>query len=212
MQKRNIRGFSLAELLVVIAIVATLAAMLFPVMSSAKRSAKVETSKQYLKQQLMLVLLYTEDRDGQFPLYTGLRADAKYLAPKSPLDDWKTPIKERVAPMIGSFAYGPSLADDLLSDTISWSPPSPVLADIFTAEYRVNEFSGTEPADFHDCLRRFTCEIPERIWYAYSDGSLRVHRCPVPLTSFPTSGVAPARKLFTWPTIFDLELKKVPKG
>lgn len=66
MQKR---GFTLIELLVVIAIIAILAAILFPVFSQARESARKATCMSNLKQVGMAIRMYAQDWDGRFPRY-----------------------------------------------------------------------------------------------------------------------------------------------
>lgn len=59
----KVRGFTLIELLVVIAIIAILAAILFPVFSQAKESAKKSTCLSNTKQLSLGILLYAGDSD-----------------------------------------------------------------------------------------------------------------------------------------------------
>jgi len=61
------RGFTLIELLVVIAIIAILAAVLFPVMTSAKEKAKQAQCSSNLKQIIMAMRMYCDDNDGFMP-------------------------------------------------------------------------------------------------------------------------------------------------
>ncbi len=61
------RGFTLIELLVVIAIIAILAAILFPVMTSAKEKAKETQCLNNLKQLLTGIRSYCDDNNGSMP-------------------------------------------------------------------------------------------------------------------------------------------------
>lgn len=60
-------GFTLIELLVVIAIIAILAAILFPVLTAAKESAKKTKCSSNLRQMGTAVQLYLDNNNGKFP-------------------------------------------------------------------------------------------------------------------------------------------------
>lgn len=61
------RGFTLIELLVVIAIIAILAAILFPVFSSARESARKAACQSNIKQIGTALMMYAQDWDEKFP-------------------------------------------------------------------------------------------------------------------------------------------------
>lgn len=61
------RAFTLIELLVVIAIIAILAAILFPVFTSAKLSAKKTQSLSNLKNIVLATIMYQDNSDDLFP-------------------------------------------------------------------------------------------------------------------------------------------------
>jgi prepilin-type N-terminal cleavage/methylation domain-containing protein/prepilin-type processing-associated H-X9-DG protein len=63
----RIRGFTLIELLVVITIIAILAAILFPVFSSAKEAAKRTSCISNSKQLSLGILMYAGDQDDMIP-------------------------------------------------------------------------------------------------------------------------------------------------
>ena len=66
--KNRRRGFTLIELLVVIAIIALLAAILFPVFSRARESARGAQCQSNLKQIGAASLMYAQDWDGVLPI------------------------------------------------------------------------------------------------------------------------------------------------
>lgn len=59
-------GFTLIELLVVIAIIAVLAAILFPVLTSARAAARKTKCASQLKQLAAAALMYTDDNSSRF--------------------------------------------------------------------------------------------------------------------------------------------------
>jgi len=70
-QTRNkVSGFTLIELLVVIAIIAILAAILFPVFAQAREKARATSCLSNMKQIATGILMYTQDYDEKFPLFT----------------------------------------------------------------------------------------------------------------------------------------------
>lgn len=66
------RAFTLLELLVVIAIIGILAALLLPVLSSAKASARSTTCKNRLHQLGLALQMYVDEHQDKFPYYHGL--------------------------------------------------------------------------------------------------------------------------------------------
>lgn len=213
------RGLSLIEILIVIGVLVLILAISIPVLSLAKRSAKVEEGKQYLRQQFVAIELYSADADGAYPNSRDLLSDRKMQVPCSRLYDWRRPCWPAVteqpplsidpsrSPVLGGRGYLYALdnwreLDDLKPDEfLGWdrSKPYPLLADIFAAQYRVAEFSGSVP-DPRQCTK-FTqgsgrgCDYPEVIWFGYSDGSLRKWRRPVRVDGKP-------RELFDWFHVF----------
>ncbi|MBV9865901.1 MAG: DUF1559 domain-containing protein [Abitibacteriaceae bacterium] len=69
-RRRVGRGFTLIEILVVIAILSLLAAILFPVFSRARESARRTSCASNLKQLGMAFMQYTQDSDERLPLAT----------------------------------------------------------------------------------------------------------------------------------------------
>lgn len=68
------RAFTLIELLVVIAIIAILAAILFPVLSQARESAKKTTCLMNMKQVGLATVMYSTDNEDSFPAWAALQA------------------------------------------------------------------------------------------------------------------------------------------
>ena len=82
------QGFTLIELLVVIAIIAILAAILFPVFSRAKLSAKATASLSQVKQLAMAVALYAGDADDVSLPNGNSDPDAPYALRGTPCKPW----------------------------------------------------------------------------------------------------------------------------
>jgi prepilin-type N-terminal cleavage/methylation domain-containing protein/prepilin-type processing-associated H-X9-DG protein len=70
MRQRQHPAFTLIELLVVIAIIAILAAILFPVFAQAREKARQSACSSNCKQIGLAVMMYAEDWDQIYPLYT----------------------------------------------------------------------------------------------------------------------------------------------
>ncbi len=80
------RAFTLIELLVVIAIIATLAAILFPVLAQARASARNTADLSNLRQIGIATMLYVQDNDEHF-VPVGSQNDPSitpYLSPDAP--------------------------------------------------------------------------------------------------------------------------------
>ncbi len=111
--QRTKNGFTLIELLVVIAIIAILAAILFPVFSSARASAKRASCQSNLKQIVTAALMYADDHAGWTP------------APIYGATIWgdKQGWTERISPYVKShYGRGPQPGDKTAARTVFSCP------------------------------------------------------------------------------------------
>lgn len=96
---RRERGFTLVEILVCVAIIAVLAALMFPVFSRAKNSAKETDAATNLRQIYMAIELYRSDNPDSIPFGTRdeMHLPLVYLTddwegiPGAPLSSWFSP-------------------------------------------------------------------------------------------------------------------------
>lgn len=79
-------GFTLIELLVVIAIIAILAAILFPILSSAKQSARRSQCVSNLRQVGIAIRMYVQDNNGGYPKLYATLGVVRRVAP--PGEGW----------------------------------------------------------------------------------------------------------------------------
>jgi len=70
------RGFTLIEILTVLAIIAILSAMLFSVFSRVRANGHSAVCQNNLRQIYFALRQYTDDNDGNFPLYKNLDGDS----------------------------------------------------------------------------------------------------------------------------------------
>lgn len=128
LRSNSSRAFTLVELLVVIGIIAVLIGILFPVLSSARRSAAGAVCASNLAQISKGLMLYAQDNDGIFPFHADWSAEypedwiywengrdvtrspiMRYLATKNPsvlrcsLDDASE--RGRSSPTYGPYTY-----------------------------------------------------------------------------------------------------------
>ena len=112
--------------------------------------------------------------------------------------------------MLGSFSYSVPLKDLIPKPVSTLTELRPLLADVFSANYRLGEFNGNYFPKYSGrdgCIFKGTCEYPERVWFVYTDGSLKVERNPkpVPIQEMKEGGVS-LKSLFSWPGLFERQM------
>ena len=194
-------GFTLVEILVVVAILAILSGLIFPTFASAKRQAKITVAHSNLRQQFLVLEIYAGDNESTYPDFDVVKQDKKMQLPCSPLDTWDTNCWGRSAPMLGSFGYIVPMKELFTHELFPSGTTMPILCDAFSSDYRLGKFDGFIP-DINKCASNWTCEVPEKVWFAFTDGSIRIERHRAPPTNGADAAMAGLRALFTWHSIF----------
>ncbi len=105
-------AFTLIELLIVIAIMGILSALLFPVFTSAKRSAFKASSTSALRQSFVSSNLYSSDYEDRIP-YAVDECDWRGLCTSSYSDEWRNMIQDNNIPSftiaLKPYGFVPSL-------------------------------------------------------------------------------------------------------
>lgn len=195
------RGFTLIEILVVISIIAILSGLIFPTLALAKRKANISMAHSYLKQEFLVLEMYSGDNDSVYPDYQVVKSDPKMRLPCSPLDTWDKACWNRPEPMLGSFGYIVPMRSQFTRELFPSGSTMPILCDAFSADYRLAKFDGMLP-NFDKCLFDLTCEVPEKLWFAFTDGSIRIQRHRRPPRDFEEASSLGPRQVFTWPSAF----------
>jgi len=201
----------MVELLIVVCIIAILAALTFPVLSSAKRSGYETTTISNLRQCGQALELYAPE--AVVPVLYDHAKVALERAPTIDSADYSRYRRDRSWPMpfIGSYGYlrGASPFDaeasvrELMTE-IYVDRPHPVMASIWNGEPKVSVFDpplwepwkGTPPHPMAAaCLSNKTCLLPDRISYLMSDGSAKPHR-------FRPFGSTKTNPMFLWWYVF----------
>lgn len=78
-QAGDSRGFTLLELLTVVGIISVLAAILFPLISSAKRAATARSCASNMRQAGAALLMYSGDHDQRYPINFLTPSESNYV-------------------------------------------------------------------------------------------------------------------------------------
>lgn len=192
MQRKD-SGFTLIELIVVIGIITVLAAILFPVISSARQKANQSSCLNNVRQIAIAIQIYTNDNNNIFPsmttIWQGLNLSNKtYICPA---------IGKKLQ---NGYGYNYSLNNQLLSDADNITNPSQIVevADcrknslypniISTPgdiDYRHNGFASFGFVDGHVCSLNSCPNLP---LFSYVD--LAASWLPIPIGSQYSPGWA----------------------
>ena len=192
MQRKD-SGFTLIELIVVIGIITVLAAILFPVIFSARQKANQSSCLNNVRQIAIAIQIYTNDNNNIFPsmttIWQGLNLSNKtYICPA---------IGKKLQ---NGYGYNYSLNNQLLSDADNITNPSQIVevADcrknslypniISTPgdiDYRHNGFASFGFVDGHVCSLNSCPNLP---LFSYVD--LAASWLPIPIGSQYSPGWA----------------------
>ena len=189
------RAFTLVEIIVVVAIIAIVASILFPVISRAKRQAKVADGWSRMKQTSLALAIYSQDNDDRLPQISTARIVVPKAVQCHPLDKWVPECKVRIEDfMLGSWGYAPADPDPAPN-----APKSTWIVNIFAAqEPPTPTYLYRTPFDA-PCTLSETCFVQERIECMGEDSALRV----VKRAYRPKFSTGPYM-IFDWNTAFDL--------
>jgi prepilin-type N-terminal cleavage/methylation domain-containing protein len=195
------KGFTLVELLVVIAIVSVVAALVFPVLGTAKRRAKETVTISNLRQCGMALLMYADEHDGfqNLPVDESVVAVLEKAPTCDPMDTWRASCQApSISPMIGSYAYVRHVNEykraDLWALNLVWEEYPTLLLSIFAATNVVAPFEQGERQE------QVVNMMPDRVVRFLADGSAR------------TTTIAPAGTLngFQWWKVFSRWVLQFP--
>ncbi|CAN5477081.1 hypothetical protein BH11ARM1_BH11ARM1_14490 [soil metagenome] len=177
------RGFTLIELLVVIAVIAILAALLFPVFSQAKEASKRTSCSSNVKEQILAMIMYTGDFDGEYPQTKPFTANPEIddAAGAREEPDYGS-VVDRLKPYAQSEAINgifrcPSDPDPLGQACLNINPDAPTLSSyLFNAFliFGLNESQISAPASMIGLTERRSgiqagadpfCDYAYRPWY-----------------------------------------------
>jgi type II secretory pathway pseudopilin PulG len=188
------------ELLAVLGIMAILTAILFPVISTARRDALRASSTSNLRQLAQAMALY-EGSFGAYPIREHAEeALALANAPTcDPSDYWRgTCLDPYSPPRIGSYGYARSLSnyrvDANWSLSLAQNPNRILFVSIYYGSHRIEPFEGEEPPNLAQCFRMRSCVAPDRRIVSYLDTSAKtLYRPTIIDGATGTTG-----RIFTW--------------
>lgn len=196
-------GFTLVELLIVIAILASLAALLFPVLTQARSSARKAVSISNLRQCGMSLRMYLEDYSGDsiLPNPAQVRQVLEIAPTCDPNDYWRQSCSQEFGdPLVGSYAYVGAIKPFDTEDGWQWYKSIPnnnatLLMSIYYSDTKVRSFRGDlVPVEL--CQLNFSeCVIPNRVVRLRLDGS-------VSTTSVETENKDGGHHLMSWAVLF----------
>lgn len=190
--RKTTHGFTLIELLVVIAIISTMAAIIFPVMASARRDARRAVSTSNLKQCGMALLMYCDDYGGEKDMPSGevaAQVVLKRMPTCDPHDTWRSSCSEDFGkPLVGSYGYINNLGEkdwhQKWLDYLDFDEPHNLLASIFYANPIPPTFHGIQRDPLSpECLSLTTsssCLAPDQVLRFRLDGSVRLEKMNLP--------------------------------
>lgn len=190
------KAFTLIELLAVIAIVAVLAALLFPVLGSAKESAHKTSAMSNMRQSIIALNMYY-DENGHFPELSVAREIVPRGVTTDPNDYWRPKASDNWPLMLGSFGYpfeNMPIDEDVLMG-MSGPQSVPLVTSIFYEIPHICPFQGDTPPN-NAASVGCNVKMPDRVLVGRGDGSVKMESVPHLVEQSGTT------QWFTWSSLF----------